>query len=67
MIRHFMQVRIRDDKDPEQATSAEQVADMYRAQAVHTSKHKAKVADDEDWDPALPQLLQCSVPQFYAL
>lgn len=48
MIRHFMQVRIRDDKDPEQATSAEQVADMYRAQAVHTSKHKAKVADDED-------------------
>jgi hypothetical protein len=43
----LMQVRIRDDKDPEQATSAEQVADMYRAQAVHTSKNRAKEADED--------------------
>ena len=43
-----LQVKVREDKEPDQATSAEQVAEMYRAQAVHNSKNKAKAADDED-------------------
>ena len=41
-------MKVREDKEPDQATSAEQVAEMYRAQAVHNSKNKAKAADDED-------------------
>ncbi|TPX30802.1 hypothetical protein SmJEL517_g05729 [Synchytrium microbalum] len=39
-------IRIRDDKNPEQATSAAQVADMYKAQNINTGNSKSK--DDED-------------------
>jgi DNA ligase-1 len=33
-------LRIRDDKTPEMATSAQQVADMYNAQAIVTNNQK---------------------------
>ncbi|TVU30270.1 hypothetical protein EJB05_21880, partial [Eragrostis curvula] len=39
-------LRIRDDKNPEQATSSEQVADMYRAQKINHAYNK----EDEDDD-----------------
>jgi DNA ligase-1 len=41
---------VREDKGPEDATSAEQVAEMYRKQAVLQQKQKgAAAADDEDF------------------
>lgn len=41
-------IRTRDDKKPEQATSATQVAQMYRDQWGNAKKGKAAVADDDD-------------------
>lgn len=41
-------VRVRDDKGPEDSTSPEQVAEMYRAQAVLQQQGTGKAdADDE--------------------
>ncbi|KAI8850632.1 hypothetical protein BC829DRAFT_442190 [Chytridium lagenaria] len=40
-------IRIRDDKTPEQATSADQVAAMYRSQKLNTA---TEVNDDDDWE-----------------
>uniref|UniRef100_A0A0E0M923 DNA ligase n=1 Tax=Oryza punctata TaxID=4537 RepID=A0A0E0M923_ORYPU len=39
-------LRVRDDKNPEQATTSEQVADMYRAQKIYHANNN----DDEDDD-----------------
>ncbi|KAG8092059.1 hypothetical protein GUJ93_ZPchr0012g19270 [Zizania palustris] len=39
-------LRVRDDKNPEQATTSEQVADMYRAQKINHAYNN----DDEDDD-----------------
>jgi len=47
-IRFPRLVRVRDDKRPEQATSAAQVAEMYRAQAVVAAKRRAAAADEDD-------------------
>ncbi|KAJ3037303.1 tRNA ligase [Rhizophlyctis rosea] len=38
-------IRVRDDKSPEDATNAAQVADFYRAQKINTA---GKVDDDDD-------------------
>ncbi|PRW32906.1 DNA ligase 1-like isoform B [Chlorella sorokiniana] len=47
-IRFPRLVRVRDDKGPEDATSAEQVAEMYRAQAVLQQKIQKKGGGDDD-------------------
>jgi DNA ligase-1 len=39
---------VRDDKSPEDATTAAQVADMYRQQAVVKADKAEKGADDDD-------------------
>ncbi|KAJ3103431.1 tRNA ligase [Phlyctochytrium planicorne] len=39
-------LRIRDDKSPEQATSAEQVAEMYKAQKINSASDQI---DDDEW------------------
>lgn len=41
---------MRDDKGPEDATTASQVADMYRQQAVVQAEAKAKAGDDADYE-----------------
>eukprot|EP00892_Ulva_mutabilis_P007850 jgi/Ulvmu1/5437/UM222_0001.1 len=45
-IRFPRLVRVRDDKGPEETTSPEQVADMYKRQAVVNSSSKVQVEDD---------------------
>jgi hypothetical protein len=42
-------VRVRDDKGPEDATSAEQVAEMYRRQAVLQQNQKGGAAASDDF------------------
>ncbi|GAA5920459.1 hypothetical protein JCM6882_009650, partial [Rhodosporidiobolus microsporus] len=48
-------IRIRDDKDPEQSTEPESIADAYRRQAIHTGGGPGKkgkgggAADDGFW------------------
>jgi DNA ligase-1 len=39
-------LRIREDKSPEQATNAEQIADLYRGQKIHTGAKSQSFADD---------------------
>lgn len=41
-------VRVREDKSPEDATTAAQVADMYRQQAVVKADKAAKGGDDDE-------------------
>ena len=42
-------MRVRDDKGPEDATSAEQVAEMYRRQAVMQQKQAKGGAASDDY------------------
>lgn len=39
-------IRVREDKNPEQATSAQQIAEMYYAQKIH---HVKEADDDDDY------------------
>ena len=41
-------LRVREDKKPEQATSAAQIADLYRSQAVIGGGAKADDDDEEE-------------------
>lgn len=43
-------VRVRDDKNPEDATTASQTADMYRQQAVVQAEAKVKTGDDGEYE-----------------
>jgi len=40
-------LRVREDKAPEQATTAEQVADMYRKQKINVDSNAVNDDDDE--------------------
>ncbi|WFD43080.1 hypothetical protein MPSI1_001732 [Malassezia psittaci] len=42
-------LRIRDDKVPEQSTAPEQIAQMYRAQAVASKKQRGRDDEDDFW------------------
>ncbi|EDP44109.1 hypothetical protein MGL_1506 [Malassezia globosa CBS 7966] len=42
-------IRIRDDKSPDMSTTPEQVASMYRAQAMATQSARGKDDEDEFW------------------
>jgi len=43
-------IRVREDKNPEDATNAEQVADMYkRQQVIQSNNAYANDADDEEY------------------
>ena len=46
-IRFPRLMRVRDDKAPEDATSAAQVAEMYQAQAIHNAKTGASTVPDD--------------------
>ena len=48
-IRFPRLVKVRDDKGPEDATTAEQVMDMYRNQAVAKANAPAAKDDDDDF------------------
>jgi hypothetical protein len=39
---------VREDKGPEDATTASQVADMYRQQAVVAAEARSKAGDDDE-------------------
>jgi DNA ligase-1 len=47
-------IRVRDDKKPEQATSAEQVAEFYLAQSINHGKEElngaSSKAEDDDFE-----------------
>ena len=62
-----LQVKIREDKDPEQATSAEQVADMYRAQASQAGKNKGKAVEDEYWMLSSSWIIKCTMEKSFCL
>jgi len=42
-------LRVREDKKPEDATSAEQIIDMYKNQSVVANNVKKSKQEDDDW------------------